>query len=156
MGYAIRRTVMAVTQFLLFFIVASGQTAVAQTDIKSTHPNGEVSVVFDFDVKPGFEAEFETFFKRSIKCARLDPGNVAFNIHKVVGTERQYLAHIIWKSPEAFHSHLQQPYTKQLLAMFGRTLTKPVSEGRRYISNLDPAPPKAPAKGDPSDDPDCR
>lgn len=135
---------------------AAAAPAQAQVVTKATHPNGEVAFVVDFEVKPGFEAEFERLSQRSAHCARLDPGNAVFEVHKVIGAERAYAYHIVWRSPEALQSHLQRPYTKELVAMFGRALARPLSESIRYIRDL--APPTRPpaAEGDPADDPVCR
>lgn len=143
---------------ILAFCLASifGVSAKAQSDIQPTDPNGAVSVTFEFDVKPGFEREFENVFRTSIKCARLDPANIAFNIHSVVGQERKYVAFIVWRSPIAFESHLKRPYTRQLLAMFDRALARPISETRRYIRNLEPATSFLTVTGDPADKPECR
>ncbi len=135
---------------------AAALPAQAQIEIKPTHPNGEVSLVVDFEVKPGFEAEFETFFKRSTICSRLEPGNVAFDIHKVVGVNGRYALYEIWRSADALKAHFERPYTKALFAMFERALVKPVTEGGlRFIGDLSPAQRPAPVTGDPSSVAEC-
>jgi quinol monooxygenase YgiN len=115
--------------------------AQAQIAIEPTNDNGEVVLVVDFEVKAGFEAEFEEYFRRSVTCSRSEPGNVAFNIHKVVDRPNNYVLYEIWRDTEALESHFEQPYTKALFEMFDRTLVRPVTEGGlRFISDLDPAP----------------
>ncbi len=139
--------------------IAAGAAALpaqAQVEIKPTHPNGEVSFIVDFEVKSGFGEEFETFSRRSALCARLDPGNIAFEIHKVIGAENRYLYYVIWRSPDALRSHLERPYTKALLGMFQRALARPLSESIRYITDMSPAVRPAPPAGDPFDNPTCR
>lgn len=131
--------------------------AVAQIPAKATYPNGEVPLVVDFEVKPGAEAEFEKFFRRSVTCARLEPGNVAFDVHKVVDGRGRYVLYEIWRSSQAFESHIARPHTKALFAMFDRTLVRPVTEGGlRFISDLDPARRSAPSTGDPKARAECR
>lgn len=155
MALSVRQVVIAAS----FLLTASAATlpAHAQMDIKPTHPNGEVTLVVDFDVKPGFEAEFESFFKKSTKCSRLEPGNIAFDIHKVVNAERRYVLYEVWRSTDALKSHFERPYTKALFAMFDRALTKPVTAGGlRFIGDLAPAQRVAAVTGDPTTDPDCR
>lgn len=115
--------------------------AQAQIAIEPTNDNGEVVLVVDFEVKEGSEAEFEDYFRRSVTCSRSEPGNVAFNIHRVVDQPNNYVLYEIWRDTEALESHFEQPYTKALFEMFDRTLVRPVTEGGlRFISDLDPAP----------------
>jgi quinol monooxygenase YgiN len=131
--------------------------ASAQTPIRATNANGEVVLVVDFEVKPGSKTEFEQFFRRSVTCSRLEPGNVAFNIHKVVDSEGSYVLYEIWRSPAALEEHFAQPYTQALFAMFDRTLVRPVTEGGlRYIADLDPAARPAPVTSNPSSQAECR
>lgn len=139
----------------LLFAATTFTPAQAQVEVKATHPSGAVSLVVDFEVKPGFEAEFESFFARSIQCARLDPGNAVFNVHKVAGAEGRYVAYNVWRSTDALKAHFQRPYTKALLEMQKRALAKPLTESLRFISPLDPARLAAPVQGDPSDNPRC-
>jgi quinol monooxygenase YgiN len=125
--------------------------------IQPTHPNGEVSVVIDYEVKAGFEEDFESHFKRLVQCARRDPGNVMFDVGKVIGAERSYVSYAIWRSPSALDAHLQRPYAKALFQMFERALRRPITQGgRRFISDLSPAERLPAAAGDPSDHIDCR
>lgn len=155
MALPFRKTIAAVSCLLIASVTPL--PASAQIEVRPTHPNGEVSLVVDFEVKPGFEKEFETFFARSIKCVRLDPGNAVFAIHKVAGTEGRYVAFNVWRSAAALKSHFERPYTKALLAMQKRALVRQINEGGlRFISDLDPAKRIAPVAGDPSDNPDCR
>lgn len=131
--------------------------ALAQTPIRATNANGEVVLVVDFEVKPGSEPEFEQVFRRSVTCSRLEPGNVAFNIHKVVDSDRRYVLYEIWRSPADLEAHFAQPYTQALFAMFDRTLVQPVTEGGlRYIADLDSAARPAPVTSDPSSRAECR
>ncbi len=131
--------------------------AQAPVGVKPTHPNGEVTIVIDYEVKPGSEGDFEQHFKRLVECARLDPGNIVFDVAKVVGAERRYVSYAIWRSPATLDSHLQRPYAKALFAMFERALERPITQGgRRYISDLSPARRTAPVTGDPSDRAECR
>lgn len=129
----------------------------AQVPVSATHPNGEVVLVVDFEVKPGFEAKFETAFARSTHCSRLEPGNVTFNIHRVVESPGHYVLYEVWRSTGALESHFQQPYTVALFAMFDRALVRPVTEGGlRYLGDLDPADRSPPVASDPASDPRCR
>ncbi|WP_295807194.1 antibiotic biosynthesis monooxygenase family protein [uncultured Nitratireductor sp.] len=115
--------------------------AQAQIAIEPTNENGEVVLIVDFEVKEGSETEFEEYFRRSVTCSRSEPGNVAFNIHKVVDQQNDYVLYEIWRDTEALERHFEQPYTKALFEMFDRTLVRPVTEGGlRFISDLDPAP----------------
>ena len=143
---------------LSVLLAAMAGPALAQVPARTaTHPNGEVSLMAEFEVKPGFETEFETAFSRSSKCARLDPGNAAFVVHKVTGTTDRYIVYNIWRTADAFKRHLERPYTKALFVMQKRALVRPLSDGGlRFISDLDPAARTAPRRGDPSDDADCR
>jgi len=150
------KTLMASAVFTVCFAGAIAPT-LAQTPIRATSANGEVVLVVDFEVKPGSEPEFEQFFRRSITCSRLEPGNVAFNIHKVVDAERRYVLYEIWRSPADLEAHFAQPYTQALFAMFDRTLVQPMTAGGlRYIADLDPAARPAPVTSDPSSQAECR
>ncbi|MDX2266216.1 MAG: antibiotic biosynthesis monooxygenase family protein [Hyphomicrobiales bacterium] len=154
MAHPFRQTLAAASVLL---IAGAALPASAQMTIEPTHPNGEVSLVVDFEVKPGFEAEFETFFRRSAKCSRLEPGNLAFDVHKVVGADGCYVLYEIWRSAGALKAHFERPYTKALFAMFERALVKPVTEGGlRFISDLAPATRPAPVSGDPSSVAECK
>ncbi|MBC8049182.1 MAG: antibiotic biosynthesis monooxygenase [Chitinophagales bacterium] len=154
MAFWFRQTLAAAS----FFMIAGSMTsAQAEMEIKPTHPNGEVSLVVDFEVKAGYEPEFETLFKRSIKCSRLEPGNVTFDLHKVVGAEGRYVLYEIWRSPEALKSHFERPYTKALFVLFEKALLKPFTAGGlRFIGDLAPAKRLALLTGDPADNPECR
>jgi quinol monooxygenase YgiN len=138
-------------------LTLAASAAHAQSPVAATHPNGEVALVVDFEVKTGFEEEFERYFARSTTCSRLEPGNVAFNVHKVVGAPGRYVLYEIWRSPAALESHFQRPYTIALFQMFDRALVRPVSEGGlRYIGELAPARRSAPVAGDPSRLTECQ
>lgn len=130
--------------------------AQAQLNIKPS-ANGEVILVVDFEVKPGMEDEFQRAFKRSVLCSRLEPGNVAFNIHKVHDTERRYVLYEIWRNTEALNIHFETPYTKALFATFDRTLVRPVTEGGlHFLAEIDPAKRTPPAKTNPTSRAECR
>jgi quinol monooxygenase YgiN len=132
------------------------QSTVAQIALKPS-PNGEVTLVVNFEIKPGTEMEFEQAFRRSVTCSRLEPGNIAFNVHKVYGSERSYILYEIWRSEAAVNSHFAQPYTKALFAMFDRNLIRPLSESDlRFVIDLNPATRSAPAKTNPASRADCR
>jgi quinol monooxygenase YgiN len=129
----------------------------APVGVQPTHPNGEVNIVIDYEVKAGFEEDFESHFKRLVECARLDPGKILFDIGKVVGVARRYVSYAIWRSPAALDAHLQRPYAKALFVMFDRALERPITQsGRRFISELPPATRTALVAGDPSDRAECR
>lgn len=151
---AYRRAILSLVA-LTFTLIA--QAAAAQAPVAPTHPNGEVALVVDFEVKRGFEDEFERYFALSTTCSRLEPGNIAFNIHKVTGATGRYVLYEIWRSPQALEEHFQRPYTIALFQMFDRALVRPVTEGGlRFISDLDPARRAAPVAGDPVDREECQ
>lgn len=130
--------------------------AQAQINIKPS-ANGEVVLVVDFEIKAGMEDEFQRAFKRSVLCSRLEPGNLAFNIHKVHDTERRYVLYEIWRSTEALNTHFETPYTKALFTTFDRVLARPVTEGGlRFLAEIDPAKRPALAKTNPANRPECR
>ncbi|MBG0511624.1 antibiotic biosynthesis monooxygenase [Agrobacterium sp. MOPV5] len=134
----------------------SSQAANAQVALQPS-PNGEVTLVVNFEVKPGAEAEFEQVFRRSVTCSRLEPGNVTFNVHKIFGSERSYVLYEIWRNEDAVKFHFAQPYTVALFSMFDRNLTKPLSEGGlRFVQDLDPLPRSAPATTNPASLAECR
>jgi quinol monooxygenase YgiN len=129
----------------------------AQMKIEATSPNGETTLVVDFEVKPGSEAEFEKAFRLSARCSRLEPGNVVFNFHKVRDQSGRYVLYEIWRSPEALKSHFERPYTKALFKMFETALVKPVTEGGlRFIGEIEPDKRAAPVAGDPSTVAECK
>jgi quinol monooxygenase YgiN len=141
------------TASFLIYVVAgaasSQTTSQAPTDIQPTHPNGEVTIVIDYEVRPGFEEDFEQHFTLLVECARLDPGNVMFDVGKVVGMERRYVSYAIW--------HLSRPYAVALFEMFERALERPITEGgRRFLTELSPATRLPPVSGDPADRAECR
>lgn len=134
----------------------SSQAAMAQIVLQPS-PNGEVTLVVDFEVKPGAEAEFERVFRRSVTCSRLEPGNVTFNVHKVLGTERNYVLYEVWRNEAALNSHFARPYTVALFSMFDRNLARPLSEGGlHFVQDLDPQARTAPATTDPTSGAECR
>lgn len=134
----------------------SAQAADAQVALQPS-PNGEVTLVVNFEVKPGAEAEFEKVFRRSVTCSRLEPGNVTFNVHKIFGTERSYVLYEIWRNEDAVKSHFARPYTIALFSMFDRNLVHPLSEGGlKFVQDLDPQPRAAPAATDPNSRAECR
>jgi quinol monooxygenase YgiN len=134
----------------------SSQTAMAQVALQPS-PNGEVTLVVNFEVKAGAEAEFEKVFRRSVTCSRLEPGNVIFNVHKILGTERSYVLYEIWRNEAAVKSHFTRPYTVALFSMFDRNLARPLSEGGlRFVQDLQPQARKAPASTDPTSLAECR
>ena len=136
----------------------ASQSALADIDIKAG-PTGEVALVVNFDVKKGAEAEFENVFRRSVTCSRQEPGNITFNVVKVIGAERSYVLYEVWRSKDALSSHFARPYTKSLFSMFERNLTRPLTEGAgglHFVADLAPSPRTAPATTEPSDLPECR
>ncbi|MEL1265120.1 putative quinol monooxygenase [Pseudoxanthomonas putridarboris] len=144
--------------FVAAAALVSSQSALAEIDIKAG-PTGEVALVVDFEVKRGAETEFETVFHRSVTCSRLEPGNVIFNVHKVLGSERSYVLYEVWRDKDALDSHFARPYTKALFAMFERNLERPLSEGEgglHFVADLDPTPREAPAETDPASVAECR
>lgn len=136
--------------------VLAAPAAKAQIALQPS-PNGEVALVVDFEVKPGGEAEFERAFRRSVTCSRLEPGNIAFTIHKVLGDERRYVLYEVWRNEAALNSHFAQPYTIALFSTFERTLARPLSEGGlSFVQDLDPQQRAAPAVTDPASHVECR
>ncbi|WNJ82197.1 antibiotic biosynthesis monooxygenase family protein (plasmid) [Cedecea neteri] len=137
---------------------AASQSASAAIDIKAG-PTGEVALVVNFDVKKGAEADFESVFRRSVTCSRKEPGNITFNVVKVIGAERSYVLYEVWRSKDALSSHFERPYTKALFSMFERNLTRPLTEGAgglHFVTDLAPSPRTVPATTDPSDLAECR
>lgn len=129
------------------------------TALSTAAPNAqaqseETATVIDFEVKPGAEAEFEKYFLLSARCSRLEPGNVAFNIHRVAGQQQHYVLYEVWRSPEALNAHFERPYTKALFAMFERSLAGEPKD--RELRDLSPATRSAPVSGDPADAAECR
>ncbi len=137
--------------------MAGTAPAAAQIQVAPTHPNGEVALVVDLEVRPGMAAAFEAAFALSVRCSRLEPGNIVFAIHRVVGAENRYVLYEVWRSTVALESHFARPYTRALFATFDTALARPVTEGGlRFIGDLSPAPRSAPVAGDPAADPACR
>jgi Antibiotic biosynthesis monooxygenase len=92
-----------------------------------------------------------------VTCSRLEPGNITFNVHKVMGTERSYVLYEIWRNEAAVNSHFARPYTVALFSMFDRNLARPITEGGlRFVQDLDPQPRSAPATTDPTSLAECR
>ncbi|MGH8417945.1 MAG: putative quinol monooxygenase [Pseudomonas sp.] len=134
----------------------SSQAAMAEIVLEPS-PNGEVALIVNFEVKPGTEAEFEKVFRRSVTCSRLEPGNITFNVHKILGTERNYVLYEVWRNEAAVNSHFARPYTVALFSMFDRNLARPLSEGGlRFVQDLQPEVRKAPAKTEPASVAECR
>ncbi|WP_343550828.1 antibiotic biosynthesis monooxygenase family protein [Pantoea sp.] len=134
----------------------TSQAAMAQIKLHPS-PNGEVAIVVNLEVKPGAEAEFEKVFHRSVTCSRLEPGNITFNIHKVLGTERSYVLYEVWRNEAALNSHFARPYTVALFSMFDRNLVRPLSEGGlNFVQDLQPQARMAPAKTTPDSEAECR
>ncbi|WP_213979388.1 antibiotic biosynthesis monooxygenase family protein [Sphingomonas sp. dw_22] len=134
----------------------SGQAANAQIALQPS-PNGEVAIIVNFDVKPGAEAEFERVFRRSVTCSRLEPGNITFNVHKNLGSERSYVLYEVWRNEDAVNSHFARPYTVALFSMFDRNLVRPITEGGlHFVQDLDPQPRSALATTDPTSLAECR
>ncbi len=131
----------------------SSQAANAQIAVQPS-PNGEVAIVVNFDVKPGAEADFERVFHRSVTCSRLEPGNITFNVHKDLGSERSYILYEIWRSEDALKSHFARPYTVALFAMFDRNLVTP--QRLHFVQDLDPQPRSAPTTTNPASLAECR
>ncbi|MBW4793227.1 putative quinol monooxygenase [Pseudomonas tolaasii] len=134
----------------------SSQAAMAEIVLQPS-PNGEVALVVNFEVKPGAEGEFEKVFRRSVTCSRLEPGNITFNVHKILGTEHSYVLYEVWRNEAAVNSHFARPYTVALFSMFDRNLARPLSEGGlRFVQDLQPEARKAPAKTEPASVAECR
>jgi quinol monooxygenase YgiN len=129
-------------------------TALSMAAPEAQAQSEETAMVVDFEVKPGAEAEFEKYFLLSARCARLEPGNVAFNIHRVVGQQQRYVLYEVWRSPEALNAHFERPYTKALFAMFDQSLAGTPAD--RELRDLSPATRSAPVSGDPADVAECR
>jgi len=146
------------TVFLAAVTIVSAESAMADINIKPS-PNGEIALVVNFKVKPGADAEFEKVFHRSVTCSRLEPGNVTFNVHRVLGEEHSYVLYEVWRSKAALDSHFARPYTKALFSMFDRNLVTPLSEGEgglHFVADLDPATRSAPTNTDPTMIEECR
>lgn len=147
--------ILAATMSICALLGASGAYAAdAAPDIKES-PNGEVTVIATLDVKPGSEANFEKASQLSIKCTRLEPGNVSFTIHKVLGENSlSYVMYEIWRNKAALQSHFAQPYTQALFGEFKRDLSAPPA--MKFIVDLAPRSRSKQAKTDPKSWTDCR
>lgn len=136
------------------FITAA--PAPAQNPIEPS-PNGEVSVLIEFQVKSGKEDEFEKVFRQTVVCARLEPGNIIYNFHKVIGEPLHYVLYEQWLSVDAVEKHLARNYMKPLFAALDRDLDNPTTDRKRhFLSDMQAATRKEPANTDPSSVAGCR
>jgi quinol monooxygenase YgiN len=133
-------------------IIAVAASGAAAGDAKPA--DGDVAMIFNLSVKPDAQIEFEQTFRTTAHCARLEQGNVAYDMYKVRDQERQYVFYEVWRSPQALSSHMQQPYTKTLMSVLDRTLERPAKESLRFINDLSPAP--RPDRAGAEAPPECR
>lgn len=122
-------------------------------DIKES-PNGEVAIIANLEVKFGSEEDFEKASQLSIKCTRLEPGNVDFAIYKIAGgTGSNYIMYEVWRNKAALQSHFVQPYTQALFGKFKQDLSAPPA--MKFVVDLAPLPRPKHAKVDPKTSSDC-
>jgi len=135
--------------------LAAGQASAADAPDVKVAPNGEVIAVANLEVRPDAEADFEKLSQISIKCARLEPGNVSFTITKVLGASTPtYVMYEVWRDKAALQNHFVQPYTQALFDSFNRVLSAPPSI--KFVSELTPQSRTKPAKTDPKSLVECR
>jgi quinol monooxygenase YgiN len=125
-------------------------------DPPMTNDRGETSFMIDIRLKPGTEDEFETVVLRAVRCSRLEPGNIMFNIHKIYGTTGRYMLYEVWRTQQQLRDHLARPYAKRLYALLNQSLEKPLSESLAFMGDFAPDIRLDPIASDPNRMADCR
>lgn len=98
----------------------------------------EVIVTLTLQFKPG---SAETVLERMVPSVRLtrdEPGNNEFQFFEVKGSQDRFVVFERWKDQAALERHWEQPYTKEVLALFEAHLAKPLAEGGAvtYLTDL--------------------
>ena len=147
-------TAIAIGAGALAALPPNSAQAQAAPEIKAG-PNGEIVVLGTFTVTPGAEGEFEQVARRSIRCSRMEPGHVAFTMHKsLVGPGSTYVLYEVWRDEAALESHFHQPYTQALFRSFEQTLEAPPD--LKFLAELAPAPRAPRVTTDPASAETCR
>lgn len=141
---------------LSLVIAAAAPGRAAEPEIPVTNENGETAFFIDIEVKPGTESEFEAAVLKSVKCSRLEPGNITFNIHKLYHDERKYVLYEVWRTPEHFKAHLNRPYTKVLMDTLNAAMVKPLDASLHFAGDFAPAPRLEPGIAEPSKLDECK
>ncbi len=128
----------------------------AETDVPMTNDRGETAILTDIHLKPGTEEAFEIAVLRAVRCTRLEPGNITFNIHKVYRTDRRYVLYEIWRTPDQYRTHLDRPYIRRLVETMERTMDPPPSQSVQYLGDFAPDIRLDPLSTEPSRMQDCK
>lgn len=153
---------MNIKSLMITAALATGATmGVAHADVPNIDlkegPNGEITVLANLEVKPGAEEDFEKAMRLSARCSRLEPGNVTFEIYKILdGNKATYSIHEVWRTKAFMVSHVGRPYAQAVFAAWGRDLAKPPTDGMKFAADLEPAHRSKPAKTDPKSVAECR
>jgi quinol monooxygenase YgiN len=95
-----------------------------------------VDLICIFKIKPGMSPLFIDQFRKSIANSRPEPGNISFFFHTVPGDTTTYVLAERWRSETALQSHFQEPYTKELFAMFAHALPQPAENYLNYVTEI--------------------
>lgn len=87
--------------------------------------------------KPGSKAVIARTMRPAIIATRAEDGNNGFFFFEVNGRADEYLVLERWRDQASLDWHFEQPYTKDVLAMFSDNLAFPISEISAHETFLD-------------------
>jgi len=106
--------------------------------MQHAQPLSEVIVTLKLQFKPGSADHVLRTFLPAIALTRAEPGNNDFQLFKVAAAEDTFIVFERWRDQAALDRHWQQPYTKEIFALFAGYLAKPFSEAEdvTYLSDM--------------------
>jgi quinol monooxygenase YgiN len=80
-------------------------------------------LVVRFTIKEGRESEFDELVAATVaEIARHEPGTLLYGVHTVEGEPRVRIFYELYRDPDAFMAHEDQPHTRHFLAQRERLL----------------------------------
>ncbi|MDO6561787.1 putative quinol monooxygenase [Amphritea sp. 1_MG-2023] len=94
--------------------------------------------IIKFSIKPEFSEAFAAALSVNKKGVAQEPGNLEMRLYRDNANPNLFFAYDRWQDEAALATHMQQPYTKELLALAEQAQDKPIEVFT--VNDTQPAP----------------
>ncbi|ASJ75731.1 putative quinol monooxygenase [Granulosicoccus antarcticus] len=133
----------------LFEFLASSGTQVEQYNLGEADPapvplsepdvvgDDELAVFFIFSLRSGFREKVLAQFATHTKQARMEPGNVVFDLYTIEGNEDTLIVYERWKNEAALmEKHFAHPYAQQTGALLTEAVPGDLVEAMHFSTEI--------------------
>jgi quinol monooxygenase YgiN len=85
-----------------------------------------LTIVACIKAKPGMEQQMQQDLLSLLVPTRAESGCITFDLLKDTTDPLAFVLYENWKDQVALHAHFQQPYVKQVLQAYEKTLAEPI------------------------------